>query len=69
MKKSKKAKLIRKILLEFKKRAPCDGIILYSSEKKDEIIKIKPLELLTVDLLYDGNSIFLDSNDNCYRLE
>ena len=65
MKKSK-TKVMHKNLIEFKKRAPCDGFILYSSEKKDEIIKVKPIELLTVDLVYDGNSIFLDSSDNCY---
>ena len=65
--KKKKKKSLHKYLKEFKKRAPFDGIILYSSgEIKDEIIKIKPLDLLTVDLQYEGNDIFLDANNNVY---
>ena len=57
---------VTKIRKEFKNKAPCDGIILYSRNNKDEIIKIKPLSLLTVDLQYDGNDIFLDADGNCY---
>ena len=63
----KSKKKINKYLKEFIDRAPYDGVILYSFDStKDEIIKLKPPDLLTVDLRYDGNDIFLDANDNCY---
>ena len=65
--KRKRKKKINYALAEFIKRAPYDGIILYPVNNFDEIIKVKPLDLLTVDLQYDGNSIFLDSANNCYH--
>lgn len=65
--KNEKKKINHDFLAEFIKRAPYDGIILYPSNNYDEIIKIKPFDLLTVDLIYDEHFIFLDSDKNCYN--
>ena len=67
-KKKMRKKKCHIFLKEFKKMAPYDGIIIYPSNNCDEIIKVKPFNLLTVDLQYDDNLIFLDSDSNCYVL-
>ena len=55
-------------LNEFREMAPYDGIVVYSSYEIDKVIKVKPFSLLTVDLQYDGNSIFLDAESNVYTI-
>ena len=50
---------------EFKYRVKNDGIIFI---KRDKIIKKKPKEKLTVDLMYDKHiCAFLDMDKNIYR--
>ena len=51
-------------LVEFSHNVKNDGLIII---KKDKIIKKKPKEKLTVDLIYDENiGVFLDADKNTY---
>lgn len=55
-------------LLEFRERAPYDGLIIIVADR-NEIIKIKNKEMLTVDLEYEEEEgIFVDSDYNVYTL-
>ena len=50
---------------EFKYKVKTDGIIMI---KHDKIIKKKPHDKLTVDLIFDKNmNVFLDMDRNIYR--
>ena len=53
-------------LQEFKEKAPTDGFILFLKSEECKIIKVKQQDRLSVDLIYDGNSIFLDAERNMY---